>query len=240
MVEHLFATTTTTGSCSSPPRAGSTGPRRGSCPRPAATPRAAHVAGLLSFLPDEEIAQVLAICATTSSAVPGAGHEARAGQEDPLTDYDSPRQAGVIAVNFRDEDDELIGAELCRAEDDLLLISRKAQAIRFAADDDQLRPMGRATSGVTGMKFRSDDDLLSMSMIQAGQPRTTGSSSPSPTAASPSERRSRSTAAGPWRPGHQGDEDQRGAGLTGRRAGREGQRRGHRDQGLAGRSSAAS
>ena len=67
-----------------------------------------------------------------------------------LGDYNSPRQAGVIAINFREDDDELIGAELVDADDDILLVSRKGQAIRFRADDAQLRPMGRATSGVTG------------------------------------------------------------------------------------------
>ena len=71
-----------------------------------------------------------------------------------LGDYNSPRQAGVIAINFREDDDELIGAELVNADDDILLVSRKGQAIRFRADDTQLRPMGRATSGVAGMKFR--------------------------------------------------------------------------------------
>ena len=63
-----------------------------------------------------------------------------------LGDYNSPRQAGVIAINFREDDDELIGAELVNADDDILLVSRKGQAIRFRADDTQLRPMGRATS----------------------------------------------------------------------------------------------
>ena len=86
-----------------------------------------------------------------------------------LGDYNSPRQAGVIAINFREDDDELIGAELVNAEDDILLVSRKGQAIRFRADDAQLRPMGRATSGVTGMKFRDGDSLLSMSVIRAEQ-----------------------------------------------------------------------
>ena len=86
-----------------------------------------------------------------------------------LGDYNSPRQAGVIAINFREEDDELIGAELVNAEDDILLVSRKGQAIRFTADDAQLRPMGRATSGVQGMKFRDGDSLLSMSVIRAAQ-----------------------------------------------------------------------
>jgi DNA gyrase subunit A len=85
-----------------------------------------------------------------------------------LQAYDSPRQAGIIAVNFRDEDDELIGAGLCGPDDEVLLISRKGLAIRFSANDSELRPMGRATSGVTGMKFRPDDELLSMSIIQAG------------------------------------------------------------------------
>ena len=84
-----------------------------------------------------------------------------------LEAYDSSRQAGVIAINFRDEDDELIGAELANSIDDVLLVSRKGQAIRFQATDEQLRPMGRATSGVTGMKFREDDSLLSLSVIAA-------------------------------------------------------------------------
>jgi DNA gyrase subunit A len=90
-----------------------------------------------------------------------------------LTDYDSARQSGIIAVNFREEDDELIGADLATAEDDLLLVSRKGQSIRFTANDEQLRPMGRATSGVTGMKFRSGDELLSMSVIRAGSEEDT-------------------------------------------------------------------
>jgi DNA gyrase subunit A len=73
----------------------------------------------------------------------------------------------VIAINFREENDELIGAELCGPDDEVLLISRKGQSIRFPANDTELRPMGRATSGVTGMKFRPGDELLSMSIISA-------------------------------------------------------------------------
>jgi DNA gyrase subunit A len=90
-------------------------------------------------------------------------------KKSPLALYDSPRQAGIIAVNFRDDDDELIGAQLCSSEDEVLLISRKGQGIRFPANDEELRPMGRATSGVTGMKFRADDELLSLSVIRAGE-----------------------------------------------------------------------
>jgi DNA gyrase subunit A len=134
-----------------------------------------HVAGLLSFQPDESIAQVLAI--RDYDQAPYLVLATRNGlvKKTRLADYNSPRQAGVIAINFRDngdegdDGDEVIGAELVDAEDDILLVSRKGQAIRFPADDSQLRPMGRVTSGVTGMKFRGGDSLLSMSVIRAEQ-----------------------------------------------------------------------
>jgi DNA gyrase subunit A len=128
-----------------------------------------HVAGLLSFQPDENIAQVLAI--RDYDQAPYLVLATRNGlvKKTRLGDYNSPRQAGVIAINFREDDDELIGAELVNADDNILLVSRKGQAIRFLADDTQLRPMGRATSGVNGMKFRAGDSLLSMSVIRAEQ-----------------------------------------------------------------------
>ena len=125
-----------------------------------------HVAGLLSFQPDEEIAQVLAIRDYEQAPYLVLATKKGLVKKTRLADYNSPRQAGVIAINFRDDDDELIGAELVTPDDDLLLISRKAQAIRFRADDEQLRPMGRATSGVTGMKFRDGDSMLSLSVIR--------------------------------------------------------------------------
>ena len=128
-----------------------------------------HVAGLLSFQPDEDIAQVLAI--RDYEQAPYLVLATRSGlvKKTRLADYNSPRQAGVIAIKFREEDDELIGAELVNSDDDILLVSRKGQAIRFTADDSQLRPMGRATSGVMGMKFRDSDSLLSMSVIRAAE-----------------------------------------------------------------------
>jgi DNA gyrase subunit A len=127
------------------------------------------VAGLLSFQPDEQIAQVLAI--RDYEQAPYLVLATREGlvKKTRLGEYNSPRQAGVIAINFREDDDELIGAELVNSDDDILLVSRKGQAIRFTADDTQLRPMGRATSGVMGMKFRDGDSLLSMSVIRAAQ-----------------------------------------------------------------------
>ncbi|MFI6702304.1 DNA gyrase subunit A [Streptomyces sp. NPDC050509] len=134
--------------------------------------RGQHVANLLAFQPDEQIAEILAI--RDYEAVPYLVLATKAGlvKKTPLKDYDSPRSGGVIAINLRETDagadDELIGAELVSAEDDLLLISRKAQSIRFTATDDALRPMGRATSGVKGMSFREGDELLSMNVVRPG------------------------------------------------------------------------
>ncbi|MDR1790760.1 MAG: DNA gyrase subunit A [Propionibacteriaceae bacterium] len=127
--------------------------------------KGSHVAGLLNFQPEERIAQVLTLKSYDDAPYLLLATKAGLVKKTALKAYDSPRQAGVIAINFRDEGDELIGAALCNPIDDVLLISRKGQAIRFAADDAQLRPMGRATSGVTGMKFRAGDELLSLTVI---------------------------------------------------------------------------
>jgi DNA gyrase subunit A len=131
--------------------------------------RGGHVAGLLSFLPDEQIAQVLAVRDYQAADYLLLATRRGLVKKTELSLYDSPRQAGIIAVNFRDDDDELIGADLCGPADEVLLISTKGQAIRFPANDEELRPMGRATSGVTGMKFRNGDELLSMSIIRNGE-----------------------------------------------------------------------
>ena len=127
-----------------------------------------HVAGLMNLLPDEQIAQVLTIRSYEDADYLILATKNGLVKKTRLAVYDSPRQAGLIAVTFREEDDELIGAELANAADQVLLISRKGQAIRFPADDSQLRPMGRTASGVTGMRFKSGDGLLSMAVITEG------------------------------------------------------------------------
>ncbi len=128
-----------------------------------------HVAGLLSFQPDEQIAEVLAI--RDYEQAPYLLLATRNGvvKKTRLTEYDSPRQAGLIALNFRADDDALIGADLVSSDDEVMLVSRKGQAVRFVADDDDLRPMGRVTAGVTGMRLRRDDQVLAMCVIRAGE-----------------------------------------------------------------------
>ena len=129
--------------------------------------RGQHVANILAFQPDEQIAQVLDI--ENYEVAPYLVLATRKGKvkKTELTKYDSPRTGGLIAVNL-EEGDELIGARLCGPEDDLLLVSRKGMSVRFTADDGQLRPMGRDTGGVRGMSFREGDELLSIDVITAG------------------------------------------------------------------------
>src|SRR5262249_22211250 len=84
-----------------------------------------------------------------------------------LTDFDSNRAGGIVAINLRGTD-ELVGAVLCSAEDDLLLVSANGQSIRFSATDEALRPMGRATSVLKGMRLNADDYLLSLNVVREG------------------------------------------------------------------------
>jgi DNA gyrase subunit A len=136
-------------------------------PEAARDARGQHVANLLAFQPDEHIAEVLAlrdydvapylVLATSSGLV----------KKSRLTDFDSPRSGGLIAINLR-EDDEVIAARLVSPDQDLLLVSKHAQAIRFRASDEALRPMGRATSGVIGMRFTEGDELLGMYVVTEG------------------------------------------------------------------------
>ncbi|SHN88715.1 DNA gyrase subunit A [Geodermatophilus obscurus] len=131
------------------------------------TARGAHVANILAFQPDEKIAQVMQI--KDYGVAPYLVLATANGQvkKTRLTDFDSPRSGGVIAINLR-EGDELVGAALIDPDQDLLLVTRKAMSIRFQADDATLRPMGRATEGVRGIALSPDDSLLSMIVVEEG------------------------------------------------------------------------
>src|SRR5690606_17290424 len=134
-------------------------------PEASRTARGQHVANVLAFQPDETIAQVIQL--QSYEAAPHLVLATRNGlvKKSKLVDFDSPRTGGIVGINLRDGD-ELVGAALIEPADDLLLVSRKAQAIRFQASDESLRPMGRATSGVIGMRFVGDDELLTMIVLR--------------------------------------------------------------------------
>ncbi|MFC8304748.1 DNA gyrase subunit A [Specibacter sp. NPDC057265] len=123
-----------------------------------------HVANLLAFQPEEKIAQVMELKDYKQSPYLVLATKNGLVKKTSLEDYDTNRSAGVIAINLRDGD-ELVSAQLVSDTDDLLLVSRKGQSIRFTATNEALRPMGRATSGVTGMKFRDFDELLAAAVV---------------------------------------------------------------------------
>ncbi|MBT2226385.1 DNA gyrase subunit A [Nonomuraea sp. NEAU-A123] len=130
--------------------------------------RGMHLANLLAMQPDETVMEVLDL--RDYDVAPYLVLATRSGlvKKTRLSEYDSPRSGGLIAINIRD-DDEVIGARLVSEEDDLLLVSKGAQSVRFTASDEALRPMGRATSGVIGMRFLEGDELLAMNRIADGQ-----------------------------------------------------------------------
>ncbi|WP_433475543.1 DNA gyrase subunit A [Spirillospora sp. CA-142024] len=127
--------------------------------------RGQHVANLLAFQPDEHIAQVMDLRDYEVAPYLVLGTKKGRVKKTALRDFDSPRTGGIIAINLVD-DDEVIAARLVSSDDDLLMVSTGAQAIRFRADDESLRPMGRATSGVIGMRFEEDQEVLNMLVVQ--------------------------------------------------------------------------
>jgi DNA gyrase subunit A len=133
-------------------------------PETSRSARGQHVANILAFQPDERIAQVIDI--KDYGVAPYLVLATKRGlvKKTALSDFDSNRSGGIVGINLRD-DDEVISARLVSADNDLLLISKNAQSIRFHATDDALRPMGRATSGVIGMRFSEGDELLAMEVV---------------------------------------------------------------------------
>src|SRR5207245_603009 len=121
----------------------------------------------LAFQPEERIAQVIQIKSYEDAPYLVLATRNGLVKKTKLTDFDSNRSGGIVAINLRGED-ELVGAVLCSREEDLLLVSANGQSIRFNATDDALRPMGRATSGVIGMRFSGDDELLAMEVVREG------------------------------------------------------------------------
>jgi DNA gyrase subunit A len=136
-------------------------------PEASRTARGQHVANLLAFQPEERIAQVIQIRSYEDAPYLVLATRNGLVKKTALTDFDSNRSGGIVAINLR-EGDELVGAVLCSSEDDLLLVSANGQSIRFSATDEALRPMGRATSGVQGMRFNADDYLLSLNVVREG------------------------------------------------------------------------
>jgi DNA gyrase subunit A len=123
-----------------------------------------HIANLLALQPDERVAQILDIRDYLAAKYLVLATRGGLVKKTPLVEYDTNRSGGIIALNLR-EGDELISAMLVDDASEVLLVSRKGMSVRFRADDDTMRPMGRSTSGVLGMHFRGDDQLLTARVV---------------------------------------------------------------------------
>ena len=126
-----------------------------------------HIANLLEFQGGEHIAQVMELKSYDDAEYLVLATRGGMVKKSRLSDYDTNRTAGLIAINLRDGD-EVVSAFTVSAQDDILLVSRNGMSLRFHADDASLRPMGRSTSGVTGMKFREGDELISANVVTEG------------------------------------------------------------------------
>ena len=126
-----------------------------------------HIANLLEFQGGEHIAQVMELKSYKDAEYLVLATRGGMVKKSRLSDYDTNRTAGLIAINLR-EGDEVVSAFTVSAKDDILLVSRNGMSLRFHADDASLRPMGRSTSGVTGMKFRDGDELISANVVTEG------------------------------------------------------------------------
>ncbi len=126
--------------------------------------RGQHVANLLAFKPDETIAQVIAVSNYESHPFLVIATRGGIVKKSPLVEYDSPRSGGLIAINLK-EGDEVVSAALVSEKDEILLVSKNGMSLRFTANEESIRAMGRSTSGVIGMKFRDKDQLLTMAAI---------------------------------------------------------------------------
>ena len=127
--------------------------------------RGQHVANLLAFQPDETIASVMAL--RDYDAAPYLMLATKSGRvkKTALVDYDTRLTGGIKAIILND-DDEVISASLIEECDDVMLVSRRGNSVRFTADAATLRPMGRVTAGVQGIRLRAGDELLAAEIVR--------------------------------------------------------------------------
>lgn len=123
-----------------------------------------HVANLLAFQPDERVQTVLTLRSYDQAEYLVLATQHGQVKKTKLELYDTNRTGGIIAINLA-EGDRLISAMLANSDDEILVISKGGRAARFEATDDALRPMGRATGGVRGIRLKGDDEALAAMVI---------------------------------------------------------------------------
>ena len=118
------------------------------------------IVNLLPFRQDEQVRAVIATRDFKEAKYLLFATKGGVVKKTEFLEYNTPLKAdGIIAIKMR-EDDELVGVRLSDGDDDVLMVSRFGQAIRFHESD--VRAMGRAASGVKGMGLRKDDEVIEL------------------------------------------------------------------------------
>ncbi len=86
-------------------------------------------------------------------------------KKSPLAEFDNIRKSGIVAIKL-DKNDELVWSNFSNGDDDILIVSKIGKAIRFS--EKEVRPLGRSTMGVRGIKLTPDDEVISMDVIFKG------------------------------------------------------------------------
>src|SRR5262249_4710279 len=122
------------------------------------------IQNLLPFRSDEQVRAVIQTRCFEEAEFLVFGTKNGVVKKTKLEAYNTPLKAdGIIAIKMRDGD-ELVGVRHSSGADDVLMVSRKGQAIRFHEAD--VRSMGRDASGVQGMRMRADDEVISLNIAQ--------------------------------------------------------------------------
>ncbi|QDG50828.1 DNA gyrase subunit A [Persicimonas caeni] len=126
------------------------------------TTKGSHVANLLPLEEDETVQTILAsddfyedkfvVFATRNGII----------KKTELIAYQNVHSGGIIALNIK-EGDELVSVRLSEGDDDIFMVSKNGQSIRFHESD--ARPMGRTATGVIGMRFKGEDELVGMEVL---------------------------------------------------------------------------
>jgi DNA gyrase subunit A len=120
------------------------------------------IQNLLPFRPEEQVRAVIQTRDFAEAEYLVFGTKNGVVKKTKLEAYNTPLKAdGIIAIKMRDND-ELVGVRHSSGKDDVLMVSRKGQAIRFHETD--VRPMGRDTAGVQGMRLRASDEVISINI----------------------------------------------------------------------------
>jgi DNA gyrase subunit A len=135
-------------------------------PEGSRTARGTYAANLpgVSLTSDEKIAAVIPLKGYGDAKYVVFATKKGMVKKTALAEYDSPR-TGLAAINLKKKD-ELIAVDLTNGKDDVIMVSRAGQAVRFA--ENLARPMGRQTAGVIGMRLRPKDVVISMDLASQG------------------------------------------------------------------------